>query len=114
MSSVQTAPVSAFLYLAFLGLGRSSVYGQLSLCPCPEELLETLGVHVMFQDDRRHMVCCSEPTPLLLCSLPLGVMAQYFLCKYMPSTEGLLVKIHGINRTRALESHALGGQEIIG
>lgn len=87
------------------------------MCRCPAELLEILGVHVLVQDDTGHMACCSEPTPLpmLVCFLSLDVMAQYFCANtcQLPH-EGLLVKIRGTNRKRALENHALGGQEIIG
>lgn len=52
---------------------------------------------------------------MLICFLSLDVMAQYFCANtcQLPH-EGLLVKIGGINRKRALESLALGGWEIIG
>lgn len=76
----------------------------------PGEFIEILGVRVLVQGDRRYVARCSEPTPLLLCSLPLNVMAGYF-CANICQLRRVSWLMNG---KRALECRALGDREIIG
>lgn len=115
MSSVQTAPASAFLSLAGCFWSREDILSieQLSLCPCRPRASWNPWCPCVgpgWQETCGPLFWAHSPSMFS----PPKCDGWVFLCKYMSATEGLLVKICGRNGKRALECRALGDREIIG